>query len=156
MSQKSSSTPSSRASTSSSNQANDVLAQLKPQLEAVLDQVKKESNKVLDRVKNTSNEDHAVTLALCFLVTIFVHWIGKGKDEGLITFTVLINTLLFSILISAIHGLNWFHQYSSSLVLFSFLDAIRMLHSAPLVLAAFPLVIEHLRARVLAIAKKAH
>jgi hypothetical protein len=124
-------------------------------IDPIISQIQSEFSKVLERIKKNSPEDHIITIALCLFVTVICHWIFKNKEESLISFTVIISTILFALLIAAIHGLPWFHQYSSSLVLFSLLDSLGLLYNSPLILAAFPLLIEHLRGRVLAIAKRA-
>jgi len=79
-----------------------------------------------------------------------------SKGDSIITFTLLVNTLLFTAVVQAVHGLIWFHQYSSSVVAFSVLQTVGLLHSSPLWVAFFPILIDFLRAKVIATVKKAN
>jgi len=133
----------------------DLISSLKPTFDNVVAQIQAESNVVLTRVKETTPADHAVTFSLCFLVLAFFQFIGRDENEGIVTLGVLFSTVLFGVLLAAVHGLNWFHQYSSSLVFFSVLDFLGIFDSSPLFLSFFPVLVEKLRKKVLEVAKQA-
>jgi len=142
-----------------SEQVQKVIEEVKQEFQHGLDVIKQDIQTLGTQLKGTPPIDFAVTGGVCFVISFFFRIISKASEEDMITFGFLLDVVIFTLVTEIVHchqgALYWFHQYADSLVVFSFFYAVGLYNTPPLVLAAFPLLINYTRSKVVPLIKQA-
>jgi hypothetical protein len=108
------------------------------------------------RARARPPQDHLITFASSFILAIALRWLTMSKGDHLITISLLLNVVLFSLITTLIQGHTGWVQYSSTVVFFSAMLSLHLVHTSPLVLAALPLAIDQLKLAIVKTAQKAN
>ena len=109
----------------------------------------------IDKAKARPIEDHGITLLSSFILAIALRWLTMHKGDHLITFALIVNVVLFSVITTIIQGHSTWEQYSGTVVFFSAMRSLSLVHTAPLILAALPLAIDQVKLGIVKTAQKA-
>ena len=108
----------------------------------------------IERAKARPIEEHGITLASSFILAVTLRWLTLSKGEHLITIALITNVLLFSLITTLIQSHSPWTQYSSTVVFFAAMNALHLVHSSPLLLAALPLAIDQTKIAIVKTARK--
>jgi len=120
----------------------------------VVNELKSIANTHINRAKARPIEEHGITLLSSFLLAVSLRWLTMGKGDHLITLTLLVNVVLFSLITTIIQSHTAWEQYSGTVVFFSAMGALSLVSTSPLLLAAAPLSIDQLKLAIVKTAQK--
>ena len=108
----------------------------------------------VERAKARPVQEHGITVLSSFLLAVTLRWLTMHKGDHLVTFALIVNVLLFSLVTTVIQSHTAWVQYSNTVVFFSVMHALHLVHSSPLVLAAVPLLIDQIKIYIVKTAQK--
>ena len=108
----------------------------------------------INRARTRPVEEHGITLASSFILAVSLRWLTLSKGDHLITLSLLLNVLLFSLITTLIQSHSAWAQYTSTVLFFEVMRTLHLVHTSPLLLAAAPLAIDQLKVAIVHTAQK--
>ena len=143
-----------RSRTSSRAPVNPYVAKAQAHASSVLSSLQASATAHISRARARPVEEHGITLASSFILAVSLRWLWLAKGDSLITMSLLVNVLLFSLISTLIQSHSAWLQYASTVVFFEAMRSLHLVHTSPLLLAAAPLAIDQLKRTIVTTAHK--